>query len=425
MQKIFSRMGNAGFDRAAVPALSRGLSQRFALACGGLCLITAMTLVMVASLSSNYIIAQQELQRGSVLVTSIAADIAPLIEAGDLIRLEVALRSLRQHHQLQQIRVFDVEDRMLSSAGSNLEAGVEHHRGEIQLHGNIAGEVRIQLPAPAATQELQRMSLGLASLAVLLSLFAAALGALWGQRYAARLQAANQQLWLEPQSPQSSFADEIAELECAIQQLPLHLLRRPAEAADTTAEYRHAALLFVHLDSLSTHVETLDEASLLRYTELQRRIVAAACQLYAGKLTVVRQFGLLLSFSDQGNPGSPAFRALSSAWLVAQVARTLNHAEAPRIRLTQACGISETGIGTSNDIYPDLYNQHLVDELATLTDGCNDNILLAEGLFADPEISNRCRLEKSDAGYLLKGFEEPYGDLLERQREMLLRDLRS
>ena len=90
--------------------------------------------------------------------------------------------------------------------------------------------------------------------------------------------------------------------------------------------------------------------------------------------------------------------------------------------MSQACGISETGIGSSQDIYPDLYNQHLVDELAELTNSPTGGIHLTGAVAAEVEITNRCRVR--DEGRMLAGFEEPYCDLLERQRELLLKELR-
>jgi HAMP domain-containing protein len=412
-----------GDNRTGLTGSMRGLPQNLAWICGGLCLMVALPLVLLSGLSSRYMLEQEQHSHGSTLATIIASDLAPVMATGDLILLEVSLRQIHSRHQLAAIRVEDVEGRMLGGAGASADAGNMAYHSLISIDDNIAGEITLLLPPGATGSEIQRMNLGLVSLALLLSLFAAALAARWGQGLSSRLRAVSEKLALgDPESIDTGAGGEIEELEKAVAMLPLELLKPPAAAAGTTADYRDAGLLYIHLDSLSQHVETLDEASLLQHTELQRRLISGAAQLYGGKLTVVRQFGLLVSFSERQSAGSPAFRAVSAAWLIHLAAAEAGKGHSLRIRLSQACGISETGIGSSQDIYPDLYNQHLVDELAELTSSATGGIHLTEAVAAAGEITNRCQLRGE--GPMLAGFEEPYCDLLERQRELLLKELR-
>jgi HAMP domain-containing protein len=412
-----------GENRTGLTGSTRGLPQSLAWICGGLCLMVSLPLVLLGGLSSRYMLEQEQHSHGNTLATIVAGDLAPVMATGDLILLEVSLRQIHSRHHLAGIRVEDVEGRTLGSAGESATAGNVAYHSLISIDGNIAGEMTLLLPPGAIDSEIQRMNLGLVSLALLLSLFAAALAARWGQGPASRLRALSEKLVLgDPETVDAETDGEIEQLEKAVAKLPLELLKPPAAAAGTTADYCDAGLLYIHLDSLSQHVETLDETSLLQHTELQRRLVTGAAQLYGGKMTVVRQFGLLVSFNDRQAAGSPAFRAVSTAWLIHLAAGEAGTGHSLRIRLSQACGISETGIGSSQDIYPDLYNQHLVDELAELTNSPTGGIYLTGAVAAEGEITNRCRL--TDEGRMLAGFEEPYCDLLERQRELLLKELR-
>jgi hypothetical protein len=401
----------------------RKLPQNLAWICGGLCLLVAIPLVLLSGLSSKYIVEQERHSNGNALAAMVASDIAPVLATGDLILLEVSLRQTQVNHQLVRLRVEDVDGRILGSAGDSTDSGNVEYRSLITIDDDIAGELRLLMPAAAADAELQRMNLGLVSLALLLSLFAAILAARWGQTLALRLRALSKKLSLEQaDSPGHETVSEIEQLENAVANLPLDLLRPPVAASASTANYRDASLLYIHLDSLSQHVETLDEASLLRHTELLRSLVSAAAQLYGGNLSVARQFGLLVSFSDSQSAGSPAFRAASTAWLILQAAAEASSDQSLRIRLSQACGLTETGVGSSQDIYPDLYNQHLVDELAELTHSQTGGIHLTRAVASASEITNRCSLQEN--GSKLAGFEEPYCNLLERQREMILREFR-
>ena len=91
-------------------------------------------------------------------------------------------------------------------------------------------------------------------------------------------------------------------------------------------------------------------------------------------------------------------------------------------RLSMACGIGEAPAGA--DIYPALYNQHVIDELSLRAEDAETAVVLNEACAGDTDITNRCELSPDPGGgQQLANFEEPYCDLLERQRQLLLREL--
>ena len=385
----------------------------------------SLSLVLLGGLSSRYILGEQELRHGGALAISVAEKIAPILARGDLIRLEVSLQQLLARHHLLQLSVFDIEGRALGVAGA-AAAGIGNlYRSPITIEGNIAGESVIIMAPDASLQELQKMSLGLFSLALLLSLLAAVLGSIWGQSLSQRLLKAIGLLALsEAPVDNEASRDELTQLDTAISRLPLDLLKPTASSTASSGDYQQASLLYISLTSLSTHVETLDEASLLNSTELQRRLISGAAELYGGKLSVARQFGLLVSFGEAHNSGEPAYRAVAAAWLIKQVAASMSIELPLRIKLSLACGFSACGVGSSADIYPDLYNQHLIDELESVTSDKPENILLTDAVAEDMQVSSRCRLSNGAGQWSLANFTEPYHDLLERQQELLLRELR-
>jgi hypothetical protein len=410
-------------DNSVLARLS--LSQQAALVCGGLCLLASLALATLGSLSSRFILSEQQQLHGDELAHRLAETIAQVLAAGDLIRLEVSLRQLQARHQLLELKVIDVEGRALAATGTAARGTGMRYRSPIIIEGNIAGECQIVKAIEPGFADLQGMSLGLFSLALLLSIFVAVLAAKWGQSLAQRLRAAIAQLVLvETDADIQTNRSELQQLENTISRLPLDLLKPTASATTNTADYRHANLLYIRLTSLGMHVETLDESSLLHYTELQRRLIGGAAELYGGKLSVVRPFGLLVSFGEGHNTGDPAFRALATAWLIKHVAATLNTELPLRMKFSLACGFSETGVGSSQDVYPDLYNQHLIDELEAATRDDSDDILLMDAVAEDLQVSNRCRLGNEGDHQTLIDFAEPYHDLLQRQQELLLRELR-
>ncbi len=288
------------------------ISQRLALLCGSLCLALALVLVLIGNLSSRYILEQQSRAQLATLATELAAQVAPLVAVGDLVRLEATLRGMRGRHNLQQLTVEDLDERPLGQAGSGITPNSSVTRAQVTIDGNIAGELEIVSAPDPALEEQRGMSFGLLVLGILGSLFAAALAGRWGQDHAGRINALRVQL-AGSGSGADAAGDELAALEGAVAALPLDLLRPPADSEQQGGDYQEAGLLYVSLASLARYVETLDEQSLLEYTEAQRELIAAAAALYGGSLSVVREFGLLVSFTGDHATGSPGFRAVSCA----------------------------------------------------------------------------------------------------------------
>jgi hypothetical protein len=403
MQNLFKRLSFA---------------QRVAVVCGALCLLATLVLATVGNLSSRYILRQQFSTNSESLAQQLARDVAPILEQADLISLEVTLRQLLDRHGLLQLAVMDVEGRQISGAGDAATPGPDF-AAPITIGGNLAGDLVLRRPADTAMVDQEWMSLGLFTFALLISLFSAGVAAAWAQRIADRLQRAGDRLNTGKQ--RDDTGDELDRLESSIERLPLDLLTTPAGAADSMAEYQSAGLVYVRLNSLSRYVETLDEVSLLRYIELQRKLLAGAAELYGGELTVCRQFGVLLWFAGSHASGAPASRAAATAWLIQRVAGSLQLRL--RLDLSLACGISESGIGSNTDLYPGLYCQHVVDDMAELTSNEPGRVVLSGDISGDPELVTRARLEELDGVLSLAGFNEPWLDLLERQEQLLLKQL--
>jgi len=258
---------------------------------------------------------------------------------------------------------------------------------------------------------------------VLLSLFVAVLAGKWAQQLSQRLLRLKEQLSSTvPSTSPAPAIDELSALERAVSELPLELLQTADTSTQSSGEYAESGLLYIHLDSLGRYVDTLDEQSLLKYTNRLRQLAEAAARLYGGQLSVARQFGLLLSFSEPHSSGSPGFRAASCGWLLGNMSRDAGAGSSLKQELSMACGLGESTRGSAMDIYPDLYNQHVIDELSQLA-AAVDAIQLTANCAADADIANRCQLGDAPLARTLLGFEEPYSDLLERQRQLLLREL--
>ena len=399
------------------------LSQRIALVTGALCLGVGLSLVGISHLSSRYILEQQRDEFAESLLTQLTREVAPAIAQNDLIRLEANLRVLRERHGLQMIAVTDLEERPLGQAGEPLTSDSVSYSGSLTIDDHIAGELTITYADDPALVEQQRMTLGLLFLAILSSLFAGALAGRWGQTAATRLAALRERL--APGAPEE--ADELAALEKAVESLPLDLLLPVDSPGEESVDFEEAGLLFIRLESLTRYVETLDEHSLVKYTQSLRELIDKVAGLYGGQLSVSREFGALLFFSGAHAAGNPGFRSVSSAWLLQRLAGAASAAGSLNYQLGVACGTGEAGRpqgapGAAANLYTDLYNQHIIDDLAILAETPGDGVYLNATLAEDQEVRNRCKLAQADRGWLVEGFEEPYSDLLERQLRLLMNE---
>jgi hypothetical protein len=198
------------------------------------------------------------------------------------------------------------------------------------------------------------------------------------------------------------------------------------DAAD--AGFQEAGLLFIRLRSLARYVETLDENSLLQYTRSVQAMTTAVAGLYGGKLSVSREFGLTLIYSGDHSAGGTVFRCVSSAWLLQRLATELGRRRPLQFDLGLACATGEASRNPEFSpggvaIYPDLYNQHVLNDLAARTESLDTGILVADSLAGEDELSRRCQFEEGNGWHTLTGFEEPYADRLERQYQLLFREL--
>ncbi len=392
------------------------VAKYLALVGGSLCLIVSLTLVLVSILSSRYILLEQEADYGHAVAQEFAVEIGEVLGRGDRISLEVALEQLIAVNQLHGIAVYDVEQRQIGAAG--IPSG-QTYSSPVNVAGKIAGELQIYLADNDALLEQRSMALSLVMLALLLSLFVSALSYRLANNPANRLRQLIEKLQLDSQPTESGSELEI--LEKTVAKLPLELLKPKHSVKAELADYETTGLLYIHLRSLLSYVETLDENALLRYTDFQHRLISSAAELYQGELQVVRQFGVLLSFGGEHQSGSPVFRAACCSWIIKHLAQSLRKRANLKLDMTYCIGVSEAGAITRGGFYSALYCQHIIDDMESLLPLTAGDIQCTDDAAADAGIINTVNLKSSETGqHTLEGFPAPTDNLVERQHQLLL-----
>lgn len=399
------------------------LSQQLAALAAGMCLAVSLALVTLGAISSKHLQRQQQVDFGNALAHQIARRISTALETGDLLSIAASLQRFVETSSAEAVAIFDVEGKALGRAGEAVGQNLFEYRAPVRIESDVAGEVVITISTDRASAAHMRFVLSLLGLAILLSLTVYGVTLHFGKRAGRRIAALARAVAIEDQQADRQTANELELLAQRISVLPMDLLRTRSASGANEENYRATAVLFLQLDSLMDYVDTLDEQSLHRYTDRLHRVVYAAAGFYGGNIQVARQFSLAVYFTGPGNTGSAAFRAVSCAWLVRSVAEELEKHVPLSLTMSMAVALSELGVGDERDIYPGLYTQSTLDELQAVCSSRPPQILLAPAICADMDIEGRLETQATEVmDYaMLSGFAGPYQDLLERQRQLILR----
>lgn len=401
------------------------LNQQLAYVAAALCLLVSLALVVLAAISSKHLQSEQQAEFGRALAHQIARRVSISLETGDLLSITASLQRFVDTSSAAAVTIFDVDGKALGEAGEAQGEHLSQYRAPVRIESDIAGEVLVTIDTESASAAHRRFVLSLLGLSVLLSLAAYGVGMRFGKQLGARIGSLARTLALEDAPPAATRSSELELLETRVEALPMDLLRTRNDAQAREENYRSTAVLYLHLDSLSGYVDTLDEQSLHRYADRLHQVVYAASGFYGGELQVTRQFALAVYFTGPNNAGSAAFRAASCAWLIQAVAAELEQNIALSMKIIMAISQSELGIGDARDIYPGLYMQHTLDELQAVCASKPPKILLSPALTDDTDIQGRLELESTEVldYVMLESFAGPYKDLLERQLQLILKRL--
>ncbi len=401
------------------------LGQQLALTVAVGCLFVSLSLVLLATYSSLHLLQSQQAEHGDALARQIAGRLGTALETGDLLSMAASLQRFVAGSPAEQVQVFDVEGKILGQAGAPLGANVREYRAPIRIASDVAGEVAVTLSYDQAEEARWRFLLSLLGLALLLSAAVYGLTLHFGQRLGNLLTTQRRRITLDENRSAARNDNEILALSQEIDALPMDLLRARVGAGPQDENYTSSAILYLHLTSLMEYVDTLDEQSLHRYTDRLHQIVYASAGFYGGRIQVMRQFGLAIFFTGESNGGSAAFRAASCAWLVRGVSRELEKQMTLSLGIAMAVADSELSLGDEADIYPGLYMQHTLDELQAVCASRPPKIMLSPAVCEDVDVNGRLEQQPSELGNyaILENFEGPYADLLERQRQLILKKL--
>ncbi|MDA8962112.1 hypothetical protein N9H37_02015 [Congregibacter sp.] len=369
------------------------LSLQLPILAAGCALLVGLCLLWLAATSSAYLQNERERLYGESLAQQVSSTVREALQRGDLLSARASLQRFVDSSLAGGITIRDVEGMAMGTAGVISGPNLTQYSAAIRIGEDTAGEVLVSVDSSSGQESRWRFLFSLLALAAALSLLVFMATRVFAQRLATSLLALDTQLAL-PETVETGLENEIEKIRQSVAVLPLDMLRAQAPIPAAATEFQHATILFVHLASLARYVHTLGESNLHRYTRRLQQIVQAAALCYRGELIVSRPFGLVISFRAQPNAGSEALRAASCARLIALISLGLQKRTNLSLELAMALGQCEHSTDESNDIYPQLHLQGVIDELrdACLNHGRYPAILLAETALADEQLINAAEL---------------------------------
>jgi len=382
---------------------------------------------VVATVSSRHLLLEQQDEYGFSIAGHLASQASVHLANNDLLGLEALLLSWHERLPIEFARIQNLDAKEVAVAGARRSRVVREYRADILINRDSAGTVFVVLGSDRQLALQQTLMVGLLGLALVLCLLAFIAARTASGALSRRIRAVTARLQVANVVPAEALEaeNELRALEQVAAALPLELLQPPLPTGLDLSAYQSIAVVYLQLNSLSAYVDTLDEAALQRYTRRTHQIISAAAGLYGGSVSVVRQFGLALRFSGKHAAGSPALRAASAAWLVHELARELQRHLGRNMSISIAAGRSELGLGSSDDIYPELYLQHALDALQQICATLPPRPLLAPELCSEPDLEARAELLPTELHdyAILAGFGDNQRELLERQLRLVWKQL--
>ena len=396
------------------------LSQQLALSAAGCCLLTTLTLVLVAAKATHSIQNTTLIEHARAAAAQLAARAGTELSAGDRLGLAAELQFYADQTLFVAARVLDVEDMELATRGQ-IMYGSRAFQHPVVIDGNTAGRIELYLDLSEQRGALETLIWGLVALSALLSIAVYALTRPVGQKLASNISEAVAQLDAITGEDSASI-NEVHKLQDRINALPLELLKSRDPSNHGEEHYTDTAILCISLKHLPGYLDTLDESRLQQYVSVLHRMAYGCAGFYGGDLSVVRQFTLAIYFSSDHPSGSPVLRAASCAWLLSQSNKMAEKQDRLSFTAGLAIGVSELGQGDDNDIYPGLYVQSTLDELLDLANQQVEGILLSSYAAEDDGLATHMGIDVIDEKWMALGeISGAHLDLLERQLQLIKR----
>jgi hypothetical protein len=370
------------------------LSLQLPLVAAASALAVGLSIVWLATTSSDYLQEERERRFGEALARLVAVTARDPLQRGDLLSLRASLQRFIDDSLAIGVSIRDVEGTALGVAGRMEAAGVRQYQAPITIGKDTAGEVLVLVNSDGLDDSRWRFVFSLIALAAALSLLVFMLTRALAQHLSSVLLALGSQLALPPvnatpgSEPGPPPANELQGLLQTVALLPIDMLRSEAPVPQAASEFHERTVLFVHLASLVRYVNTLSESNLHRYSRRLQQMIGAAAQCYRGSVKVTRPFGLLISFADQDSAGSEALRAMSCARLIARIATGLEERTRLSLELAMALGQCESATDNAVDMYPELYLQGTIDDLREGCLACTEYpvVLVSAAVLADEQL---------------------------------------
>lgn len=363
------------------------LPLKFAITAAALTLAGALLMFGAAQWAQRQMLNTQIEGLANALTARLAANAArPLID-NDPVRLQAVVGEFAGETAVERAAVFDLQQRLLGAAGAE-QPDRREYSATVHWQDSAVGRVALTLkPDAGARGKLTDLRpRDLLTLAGLLALAAAFIGAWFGRRLDAQLLLLTRKLSGETVAVTYPDTDTLGHL--------LHHPVPPLLVEDPSPPPRRGATL----------LQVYCPSEIAVDCERAKQQTEAVSALYRGEVAITRAGGLTVRFPADDDEMEAPFRALCAA----QLLRKLSEPHALRLALAPLASADDGEPWREQQLIRQM-NQACVDLEA------DNEIALDAQLQRHPAMQERCELEAREDVWIVKALKAPYDTLLERQ----------
>ena len=351
------------------------------LAAAGVFVAAQITLSLTLT-SKAYLDEESRALHAEALLNAVASRTAGLVASDDMLTATSELNKLLASKVVGGAAISNVDGEFLVVVGS-LANDPQLYHAPLRIGPDIAGRLTVQLETVTSNSSLR---LTVSALSLVLAMFSYAGAVSISRSQSRRLRAVLGRIAHSGQV--DDRLDVLAQIETAIDDLPLDLMTTSDEEVIDETSLDSMAVTTISLDHLGRYINTVDEITLANYVGTYEKLAHAVAQLLGGDFQAARPESLTLFFEGTKRGMTPDARAVIASRLLQHLLAVAERSQRRKFACGIGVGRSDMGRGERVSVYATLYNQTVIDETLTIAQRAGSSVKLAPSILKSDQVES-------------------------------------
>jgi hypothetical protein len=356
------------------------IGQKTGLLAAAAVFIAAQITLTLTLTSKGRVEAETRALNAEALLNAVASRTAGLVASDDMLTATSELNKLLASEIVGGAAISDVDGEFLVVVGS-LANKQQQYRAPLRIGPDIAGQLTVQLEDVTFNSSLRWT---VSSFSLVLAMFSYAGAVSIARSQSRRLRAVLERI--AHSSQVDDRLDALAQIETAIDELPLDLITPSSSDIVDDTSLNSMAVTTISLDHLGRYIDTVDEITLANYVGTYEALAKAVAQLLDGDLQTVRPESLTLFFEGTKRGMTPDARAVIAGTLMQHLLAVAERSQRRKFICGIGVGRSDMGRGERGSAYATLYNQTVFDETLTVAQRAGSSVKLAPSILGSGQV---------------------------------------